>query len=296
MVLQKLSQTFDFLKPTLYNVEKKVAARSIPNVASIPDRKKLADYKPVAEDEFDHGLWDAILKQHVVETDGTLGEIKGVHLIDYDALAKDTNFKAYLSKLENTNVAALPEPEQLAFWINAYNALCVSLLLNNWEKVQNSEGKYSINNLSEMGSAVWDNEAGIVGGKTVSLNDIEHKELRGIWDEPAVHGCIVCASASCPNLRKEAFAGSRVREQMDDQIRSWMTNESKGLELVGKKLYLSRIFLWFGDDFGGWDGLREWLPKYLEDGEAKTRIEKNTAVVRFFDYSWEMNRFGGSNS
>mmetsp|Transcript_25069 Transcript_25069/g.52119 ORF Transcript_25069/g.52119 Transcript_25069/m.52119 type:complete len:300 (-) Transcript_25069:252-1151(-) len=290
MILQKLSNTFDFLKPSLYKVEKGVASRSIPYVMDIADRKQVSDFEPIQSDSFDHSLWDNILKKYIVDTDGSLGEVNGVHLLDYDGISKDTNFEAYLGQLEKAQVSTLPELEKLAFWINAYNAICVSLLLKNWDKVANSDGKYSINNLSSMGTAVWDQEAGVVGGKTYSLNDIEHKELRGKWNEPAIHGCIVCASASCPNLRTEAFVGSKIRDQMDDQIRSWMKNDTKGLVLKGRKLYLSRIFLWFGDDFGGWEGLMKWLPQYLEDGDAKARIERDAAAVRFFEYSWEMNR------
>ena len=221
--------------------------------------------------------------------DGEIADVRGIHLLDYDAIAKDEMFDQYLSLLKDADVDALAPPEQLAFWMNAYNALCVSLLIKNWDKVKGSNGKYTINNLSSSGNPVWDQEAGIIGGKPYSLNDIEHKELRGKWDEPAVHGCIVCASASCPNLRQEAFVGTKVKDQMDDQIRLWMKNDTKGLSLQGRKLFVSRIFLWFGDDFGGWEGLRKWLPQYLEDGEAKTRIEKDAVALRFFEYNWETN-------
>eukprot|EP00527_Entomoneis_sp_CCMP2396_P009250 CAMPEP_0198138240 /NCGR_PEP_ID=MMETSP1443-20131203/1656_1 /TAXON_ID=186043 /ORGANISM="Entomoneis sp., Strain CCMP2396" /LENGTH=292 /DNA_ID=CAMNT_0043799935 /DNA_START=140 /DNA_END=1018 /DNA_ORIENTATION=+ len=290
MMLKQLSNTFDFLKPSLYKVEKSVAARSIPFVMDVPDRKKLSDFDQVTTDEFDHSLWDDILKAHIVDLDGTIKEVKGIHLLDYDAISKDEKFEKYLTQLKEAKVEALPQPEQLAFWMNAYNALCVSLLLKNADRVQGSDGKYSINNLSENGSPVWDREAGVIGGQPFSLNDVEHKELRGKWNEPALHGCIVCASGSCPNIRKEAFVGSKVREQMDDQIRSWMKNDTKGLKLEGRKLYLSRIFLWFGDDFGGWEGLRQWLPQYIEDEEVKSRIQKDDVAVRFFDYNWETNR------
>ena len=291
MVLKRLANTLDFLKPPLYKLEKAVADKQIPSVVDIPKRKKLSDFEPVKKDQFDHSLWDKVLKKHVVDTNGSIGDVTGIHLVDYVSLSSDTDFKAYLSKMESADVSALPEPEQLAFWMNAYNALCVSLLVNNMDKAEGSNGLYSINNLSSMGNAVWDKEAGVIGGRTYSLNDIEHKELREKWAEPAVHACIVCASASCPNLRKEAFVGSTVKEQMKDQMRLWMQNDTKGLKLVNnRKLFLSRIFLWFGDDFGGWDGLREWLPQFLDDDELKSKIEKNQVAVRFFDYSWQMNR------
>ena len=249
-----LKQLADLFQPVYYRLEKSVAAKSIPAVHEIPSRKKLSDFEVPSENTFDHSTWDSLLKKYV-STCGTIGIVQDVNLVDYENLSKDTNFDDYLKHLAEANPSALPEPEQMAFWINSYNALCISLLVNYLRKSENSEKPKlaSINNLSspEKGP-VWNQFAGVVGGKKVSLNDIEHKELRGTWDEPAVHGSIVCASASCPNLRPEAFCGTMVREQMDDQMRQWMKNTSKGLMLNNnKQLLLSRIFLWFGDDFGG---------------------------------------------
>ena len=133
-------------------------------------------------------------------------------------------------------------------------------------------------------------QPGTAAGQPMSLNEIEHDQLRKVWDEPAVHACIVCASASCPNLRPEAFVGTKVRQQMDDQVKLWMKNDTKGLKIHKNRLLLSRIFLWFGDDFGGWDGLREWLPQYLDDDELKEKITQNKVTVRFFEYNWIMNK------
>ena len=70
-------------------------------------------------------------------------------------------------------------------------------------------------------------------GSTVSLGEIEHKKLRGEWDEPKIHFCIVCASASCPDLRNGAFVGSKLREQMDEQAAAFVANETKGLTGTG---------------------------------------------------------------
>ena len=239
--------------------------------------------------------WDALLKKYV-NTDyasNSIGDVTGIALVDYDGLGSDEKFKSYLDTLAATDVAKLPQPEQLAFWMNAYNALCISLLVNAMKqrKEAGEPPLQSINDLSQPNAPVWDMPAGMVAGQRVSLNHIEHEQLRKVWDEPAVHGCIVCASASCPNLRPEAFVGTMLREQMIDQMRLWMKNDSKGLKLDGNRLILSRIFLWFGDDFGGWDGLRTtWLPQYLQDEELKAKLAKNKLKVRFFEYSWKMNR------
>eukprot|EP00977_Amphora_coffeiformis_P000953 scaffold202_cov180-Amphora_coffeaeformis.AAC.5 len=292
MVLQN---ALDFLKPVYYVMEKSVASKSIPAVHEIEGRRKLSDYQVPTSNAMDHSTWDALLKKYVnTDPSNAIGDVTGVALVDYAGMGTDPGFKTYLNELATTEVTKLPKPEQLAFWMNAYNAICISLLIDAMKtKKENNDAEplQSINDLSKPNQPVWDIPAGQVAGQTVSLNHIEHEQLRKVWAEPAVHGSIVCASASCPNLRPEAFVGTRVRDQMDDQMRSWMKNDTKGLKLQGKNtLMLSRIFLWFGDDFGGAQELRKWLPQYLEDEELKEKFAQNKLKVRFFEYSWKMNR------
>ena len=294
-----LKNALDFFKPAYYLLEKSVAGKSIPAVHEIEGRRKLSDYELPASNVMDHAAWDALLKKYVnTDASNTIGDVTGIALVDYAGMGTDPDFKSYLETLATTEASKLPKPEQLAFWMNAYNAICISLLVDAMKNkdgdAEDAEPLQSINGLSKPNQPVWDMPAGKVAGESVSLNFIEHEQLRKVWDEPAVHGSIVCASASCPNLRPEAFVGTRVREQMDDQMRLWMKNDTKGLKLEddGNKLMLSRIFLWFGDDFGGAAGLRKWLPQYLDDDELKEKITQNKLKVRFFEYSWKMNRQG----
>ena len=296
MVLKFLANNvFDFLKPAYYKLEKSVAAKSIPAVHEIKGRKKLADFPVPTSNVMDHAAWDRLLQKYVnTDPSNTIGDVSGIHLVDYNGMEADPDFGSYLESLATADPTTLSQAEQIAFWMNAYNAICISLLINYMkEQPKDAEPLQSINQLSKPDKPVWDMPAGKVAGETMSLNQIEHDQLRKVWDEPAVHACIVCASASCPNLRPEAFVGTKVRQQMDDQVRLWMKNDSKGLKLLPNKknrLMLSRIFLWFADDFGGWDGLRQWLPQYLEDESLKKKIAENKVTVRFFEYSWNMNR------
>ena len=232
-----------------------------------------------------------MLNRHVTVGVGTIDAVTGVNLVNYQGIQQDEDFHQYLVQLEQAQSVDQWEPaEQLSFWMNAYNALCINIILKH-------EAKYgtlveSITELSNLNSndSVWNQIAGTVAGRPCSLNDVEHEELRKVWDEPLVHACIVCASASCPNLRPEAFVAPRLQEQMEDQMRLWMKNDTKGIKSNGRFLLLSRIFLWFGDDFGGLKGIRKFLPPFLEDESLKARLEKGNISVRYFDYSWKINR------
>lgn len=201
-----LDVMWDLFKPLYYQLEKSVAGKQIPRVADIANRRTLKDHPLQPSDpSFDHSLWDGVLKRHVTP-DCTFGSVTGVNGVDYDGVAADSDFGSYLEALKENDPTKLPAAEQLAFWINAYNALCISLIV---EHERTGEKLKSINDLTtDQAGTVWDQTAGSVGGTAVSLNDIEHNQLRKVWDEPSLHGCIVCASSSCPNLRPEAFVGT----------------------------------------------------------------------------------------
>jgi len=294
----------DVFKPAYYFLEYKVASKQIPNVSKIANRKKLKDYIQTEsnnnnndDDEstknsiFDHSKWDAVLKRHVSVGTGTIDDVTDINLVNYDAIANDEDFNSYLELLEKTNPDVELSPlEQLAFWMNAYNALCINIILQ-YEK-KNSPKINSINDLTiTKDNPVWDQVAGKINGKDISLNTIEHDKLRKEWDEPMVHACIVCASASCPNLRPEAFVSDKIEEQMIDQTKNWLQNESKGLwSKNNNKLVLSRIFLWFTEDFGN-NIQQNFLPNYLDESDAKKKLLKGKkSAVRYFPYNWKINR------
>ena len=280
---------FDFLKPVTYMLEKGVVGKIIPDASVVPNRKLLKDYPIGAEDlqQFDHSLWSDVLQRHV-KKDESLGDIHHVNVVDYDGVAADRDFQTYLDALAAANPEELHPVQQLAFWMNSYNALCINLIVSHEKKT--GEALQSINNLSKPNQPVWDMVAGQVSGQAISLNEIEHEKLRKQWAEPAVHGCIVCASASCPNLRPQAFGAENLRQQMDEAVKDWLSNPTKGLLLSGNhRLELSRIFLWFEKDFGGFKGVREWIPQYLDDEVAGT-VRKGRISTRYFAYDWSINR------
>ena len=269
-----------------------VASKSIPNVSTLTGRKKLSDYPNSNSSKqpalFDHAKWNTVLKRHVTVGAGISGDVSGINLVDYAGVTADDDFSQYLVQLEEADVAKLQPAEQLAFWINAYNALCINLIIQH-EK-NNNVKIGSINELTTENNPVWDQVAGKVAGDEISLNNIEHDQLRKVWDEPLLHACIVCASASCPNLRPEAFVVSKLKEQMEDQMRLWMKNDSKGIKLTDNSLELSRIFLWFGADFGEWKGIQKFLPQHIEDADLKARVADGNVSVRYFEYGWQINR------
>ncbi|KAG8460670.1 hypothetical protein KFE25_011445 [Diacronema lutheri] len=283
----------DLLQPVLNGLEKRAASSKIPPARTVAGRQRLADAPRSGVDgaTFDHGAWDRCLKAHV-RTGATVGPIMGVHVVDYAGLAADPGFDAYLAQLASANVGALGARERLALYINAYNALCCAHIVAHARGAgAGTPPLRSILELKEAGKVVWDRYAGTVGGERLSLNQVEHDKLRRAWAEPAVHACIVCASASCPNLRAEAFVAPRLEEQMRAQVDEWLANPTKGLRVEGvRRVRLSRIFLWFEADWGGTRAVKTFLLQHaLPTGAANALASAHTAV-RYFDYDWSVNR------
>ena len=270
------------------------------------------DVLPVPPDDaersgakIDHSKWDALLRKHVLPT-----EIDGIvtNGVDYAGLAAETTLEEYLASLAIIETPTELQPnEKLALYLNAYNALCINLIVQAYKR----EGRLpkSINDLSkgkgadgsELG-AVWDQDAGQVAGKMLSLNDIEHNILRTEWRDPRIHACIVCASASCPDLRPEAFAPQQLNRQMDDSVKAWLANSRKGVGEKGGHPIASRIFLWFREDFeavSSTSSVIAWIAsKYAaptsadnasEGAGAVARVVARGASLEYFIYNWSLN-------
>ncbi|MEQ8819615.1 MAG: DUF547 domain-containing protein [Sumerlaeia bacterium] len=231
----------------------------------IPPRRTLAD------------TWTAMLKDHTRE-----GAIDGVPLVavDYAAIKSDPRWSLLLSKL-----ATDPEPAErdarLAYWINAYNILAIEVVLK----------EYPVESIRDIGSLfkpVWKRPAGTVGGREVTLDEIEHSILRPMG-EPRIHAAINCASVSCPDLRREAYTASHLGAQLDEQMHAWLANEQKGARLEPDgDLRVSWIFTHFQEDFGGTDdALVRFLTPYLPSDLASNVTPKTD--IKAMDYDWSLN-------
>jgi hypothetical protein len=243
--------------------------------------------------EFDHRIWDELLKRHVVLLDG--GKASQVR---YATLAKERALlRTYLEGLSRVTKAefdAWPTSEQLAFLINAYNAFTVELVLTEYPEID------SIKRIGGWLSSPWKRKFFVLLGEQRSLDDIEHGLIRadGVYNEPRIHFAVVCASIGCPGLRDEAFAGKRLDAQLEDSTRKFLSDRTRNrFDRRTATLYVSRIFDWYQIDFTrGWRGYRsvpQFLAAYanaLADGAAdREMIEQQRAAIRFLEYDWKLN-------
>jgi len=214
--------------------------------------------------------------------------------VDYAQLKRqaDSALAPYLQQLAATNPARLSRDARLAFWINAYNAYALKLIVDHypvstiWATTPGPAKPTKEKSPFEM-------EIGTVADTTRTLDEIEHRIIRKRFDEPRIHFALVCAAASCPRLRREAYTGPRLDAQLDDQARTFLHDEQKNRIPGGDdRIALSRILKWYGQDFGpSTDDLQQFLARYFE-GPVRDRLSRADYTVDFRPYDWSLNDQG----
>jgi hypothetical protein len=224
----------------------------------------------------DHQMFTEILKNYVKNG-----------LADYKNLKNDKQLDKYLSELSNTNPDKLNRNEKLAFWINAYNAFTLKLVVDNYPLKSITDIKTS----SDKVRTVWDTEFITINNKKYSLNYIEHKILRKM-NEPRIHFAIVCASISCPELIIEAFEADKIELQLENRTKIFLNDKSRNhFDMKNRKAHISEIFNWFEKDFGKNDKeVLTYFSQYLPDN-IKTDINQNIDKwkIDYNDYNWNLN-------
>jgi hypothetical protein len=226
-----------------------------------------SDSKPI-----DHGMWDKLTKKHVTPEG----------YVDYEGFLEDSvQVKAYLALLSNhhPNDEFWSRDERLAYWINAYNAFTVKLIMDHYP-VQSIK---DIKNGIPFVNTVWDIQFIDIEERTYDLNNIEHGIIRPKFEEPRIHFAVNCASVSCPRLRNEAYTAERLDEQLTDQTKSFLADESKN-KISKNQLELSKLFTWYGGDFTK-DGqtVVGFVQKYSD------RDISDDAKVDYIEYNWDLN-------
>lgn len=229
---------------------------------------------------FDHGAYDTLLKQYVNEQG--LVDYQGLKALGADQL------DAYLQTLAAAHPAHLEEKERLAFWINAYNAYTLELIVESYpvESIKETAGGAFIPHAS----SPWKAAFATVGGTDYTLDEIEHEIIRVEFDEPRIHFAVNCAAMSCPKLRREAYTGEQLDAQLEEQARTFVVESDENkIPASEETIGLSKLFKWYGEDFGGEAAaIQAYLAPYF-DGEAKQKLEAGAYEITFLDYDWSLN-------
>jgi len=225
---------------------------------------------------FDHSAFDRILKKYVNDSG----------LVDYNGIAKDKTFKAYMKSLESAKPEAMSHDGQLAFWINAYNAVTIAKVIR-W-KPRKSVRETLIPGVW-IATKFFTSREDTVAGKLISQDDIENEILRKQLKEPRIHFAIICASLGCPPLPRFAYTETNVQMKLEEETRNYL-NSKRGtrIDAAENTLYISKIFDWFAGDFESKSGsVLAFIKPYLNQRTLQF-LEKDPQIA-YIHYDWALN-------
>lgn len=227
----------------------------------------------MSQEGISHKSFDALLQKYVDEAG----------LVNYKGLkAERVKLKSYLSLLEaNPPKASWTRDQKLAYWINAYNAFTLELILEH----------HPINSIKDIGATIkipfvntpWDIKFINIGDEEYDLNNIEHGIIRKEFDEPRIHFALVCAAVSCPKLQNRAYEPQKLDQQLTNAATEFLADPAKNEFKNSNQATLSKIFNWYGGDFKNNSTLIEYINQY-----SPTKLSKG-AEIDWKDYDWALN-------
>ncbi|MGL1892607.1 MAG: DUF547 domain-containing protein [Spirochaetaceae bacterium] len=220
-----------------------------------------------------HELWTTFLKRNLVSKNG-------MNLVKYSEVNRESynNLSSYIEYLTSQKITNLNREEQKSVWINLYNALTIKVVLDHYpvKSIKN----INISGLFKIGP--WDKKLVSIESEEISLNDIEHKILRPIWNDHRIHYSLNCASMSCPELQKEAFTPNNIEGLLNIAEGTYLKS-SYGHKFLNNTLILSSIYNWFYIDFG------------KDEEEVINYIESIINIRDYkkikYSYDWSLNAY-----
>lgn len=214
----------------------------------------------------DHAIWENVL-QHHVDDNG---------FVNYKLIQQNpSELNRYLNLLGSSHPEkAWSEAEQKAYWINAYNAFTIKLIVDH----------YPIKSIKTIGKerSTWDKKFIKIENNMYSLNDIEHQKLLKAFKDPRIHFVINCASISCPKLMRYAFQPGKLDEQLNQAAKAFINNTAKNA-ITRSSLTISPVFEWYVADFTENQSLIEYINQY-----STIRVAPD-AKINYTPYNWNLN-------
>ncbi|WP_372683576.1 DUF547 domain-containing protein [Desulfosarcina sp.] len=233
------------------------------------------------------GMWVAVVDVYAAGVDHTLfASLLSSHVkdgvVDYQGFkADEAILDQYLDALAAVEPSPLSADDQFAFYVNAYNAWTIKLILSRYPDIR------SIKDLGSLFSSPWKKTIARIDGDLLTLDQIEHDILRKRFKDPRVHFAVNCASKSCPPLQGEPFEASHLNDQLNQAAKAFI-NTPRFNRLDGNTLWVSKIFDWFPEDFDG-----DVIGYFIEfaDVPMREQLEKNKGriKVKYLDYDWSLN-------
>ncbi|WP_299613226.1 DUF547 domain-containing protein [uncultured Tateyamaria sp.] len=227
----------------------------------------------------DYGAFDAFLATYHADTPNGMTRVRYADVTKTDEAALFT----FLAQMQRVDPATLDRDQQLAFWINLYNAQTIRVILDH----------YPVDSIRDIGDGLlglgpWSYADLRVNGTALSLNDIEHGIVRPVFDDPRIHYALNCAAAGCPNLAAKAWRASTLEDNLNAAEHAYI-HDPRGITIADDgAVTVSKIFGWFREDFGGTEAS---VLAYLMDRanpDLRAALEAR-GQIDGYAYDWSLN-------
>ena len=230
-----------------------------------------------------HAEWDRFLATYLANPDGRVNRVAYGSVTEPDRAA----LAAYIGRLSGIRISDYARPEQFAYWVNLYNALTVRVVLDHYpvasiRDIDISPGLFA--------DGPWRKPLVTVEGEKLTLDDIEHRILRPIWNDPRIHYAVNCAALGCPNLQIAAFTAENTEQLLNNGARDYV-NDPRGVRIEDGRIIASSIYSWFQPDFDQDGGVLAHIRRYAAPGllAELEGIER----ISGYDYDWSLNTNSG---
>ena len=266
-----------------------VTTQNIIETAAITESRltfpSVAKFTAQSQKTVDHSAFDQFLRTYYIAPANNNAPHYGAALLRYADVtpADKAALTAYINRLQAVQVTSLNQDEQLAFWINLYNAQTIRVILDN----------YPVDSIRSIKTHAFDfkgpwNDADLtVEGESITLDNIENRIVRPIFNDPRIHYALNCAAIGCPNLRAQAFKGAGLNSALDIQARAFINNP-RAIKTEDGRIIASRIYLWYKKDYGDSEEdilnhIRQYAnPELLQSLQGVTNIDA-------YEYDWALN-------
>lgn len=241
---------------------------------------KWAVHNAVSQETISHQEWQGFLTQYVITNK------EDINLIDYPHITQEDTktLNKYITRMSQVDIKNYNRDEQLAYWLNFYNAIVVQTIVKHYpidtvQEVNISPGLFN--------TGPWGSTLVTVLGEPLSLDDIHNRIIRAVWNDPRTHYALNDGSIGAANLSKKAFQGSTINAQLNEAAHAYI-NSLRYVQVIDGKLVVSKIYEWYLDDFGGSEAdLIHHLSQYASNDLLQS-LQKISKIDDYV-YNWHLN-------
>jgi hypothetical protein len=235
---------------------------------------------PLSTDAISHKDWQSFLDAHVKTNE------EGINLLDYSNISETglNLLDQYITDMSHVKIDNYNRNEQLAYWINLYNALVVKTVARYYpvgsiEEINISPGIFSI--------GPWGAQLITIQGIGLTLDDIQNRIIRAIWNDPRTLYALNNACIGAPNISKQAYQSTNLEQQLNQAAANYI-NSYRGVQVIEGKLVVSKLYDWFSEDFGGG---KQAVIKHIKHFAQEPLLSQLNHInsIDNYVYNWHLN-------